>query len=337
MAINKIEEIQMSFVKRPVSKYGDLKSDTWNDTQNELSQDIAEIINQWNTKLLPLFDLLPDGSITEEVDSWNNGLDGKTLYVNADCSSSSTIYPDYYNSSSIRPNTIFEQFQNMYTYVESTLSTIENNLTNLTISAKDMPIVDTNEIITSTNVEDALQELAAAASYVSDHSGLSNLENNDHPQYLLRDGSNAMEEDLNMGTFSIIGASDITMTGLLSGGVNNNLVNIETIEVVDPTISSNPGSTTYEVEIASAVFDLPVSATIGTELTFIANHAHGEAGTGVMIYPNGRNIKINEDETDDLPLSYVESGSSGSVIRLLLVNATTWIATSVVGDWSITS
>jgi len=74
--------------------------------------------------------------------------------------------------------------------------------------------------------DNATGEVSRNAVGTLDHGGLAGLGDNDHPQYLLRDGTNAMTGDLNMGSRSItsiatgtVGAPSMAFTGDPNTGI----------------------------------------------------------------------------------------------------------------------
>ena len=113
----RIDNLNISFTKRNQAKRGPTSSEQQNDLQFETSTDLARLQDQWNNRLVPLLADLPD-------DAFADGLDGKTVYVDADATS--TVFDTtYWNSTTSLPNTLKEQFESVY----SSLTTQNDALT----------------------------------------------------------------------------------------------------------------------------------------------------------------------------------------------------------------
>lgn len=128
--MSKIEQMRVNFMQRNARKNGPATSALINDSIDELAVDWANLEVQWNDSLYPLLDTVPSGSAsdgTDKVDAFTNGLDGSTLYVDSDTSSTGTG-ATYYNSSRSRPNTISEQFVALYDYLDETWDDIRSEL-----------------------------------------------------------------------------------------------------------------------------------------------------------------------------------------------------------------
>ena len=97
----------MSLKRRPAVKNGPMSSDSWNDSMRELAVDISTLLSQWNTRLVKLAATIPDGSDDKLVDAWKNGLDGRTLYVDAG-STSTSEGSKYWNATRTPPATVKE-------------------------------------------------------------------------------------------------------------------------------------------------------------------------------------------------------------------------------------
>ena len=154
---DRIESLNVSFVVRNMTASGPTSSDKMNDLIEELGHDLVVLQDQWDNRLLPLTISLPYGESDPTVDAFTNGLDGKNLYV--DQSADSTSNPLYFNSTSNRPNTVYEQLENIY----SAMTTLENSLSfsvnNLVATAANVAVVDTSNLYTATDVEAALAEV----------------------------------------------------------------------------------------------------------------------------------------------------------------------------------
>lgn len=161
---DKFEQIQVLFQVRNARKRGPTSSDEFNDMLEEIAHDFSELNNQWNNRLVPLGDAIPDGTDDSSVDAYTNGLDGANLYVNHDATTSSNSL--YYNTSSSRPNTVFEQFGLLYTTVDEIRDDLENQINNTVLTASQIDITDTGGLYDATNVEDALAEVKTQADYL---------------------------------------------------------------------------------------------------------------------------------------------------------------------------
>lgn len=154
---DRIEEISISFVKRNARRRGPTSSEAWNDQGEELSQDLSSLYTQWNSFLVPLTATLPDGTDSNDLDAFSNGLSGITVYVDPDATSS--INNRYWNTGNSRPNSIFEQFEALYSHVNTNLEDLESAITASAPAAESISISDNGNVYNSSNVEDALQEV----------------------------------------------------------------------------------------------------------------------------------------------------------------------------------
>jgi hypothetical protein len=330
MANNRITNLRLSFTKRIVPKAGPNTSDTWNDTVTELSQDLTQIISEWDNKLLPLFLILPDGTVDVDVDAFNNGLDGKTFFV--DASATSSLNTSYFNSTYSRPNTVLEQFEVLQDYVNTSYQALQTNLTELTFSAKNIPIIDANALYDATNVEDALQEVMLATAQVNNHNSLTHLSDNDHPQYLLRDGTNAMEEDFNGGGNDINNIATVNaITGTFSGTVTadhfSGLESIVNVTTTTPVAISTPSDTSYFIT-AAASLTLPNNPAIGTNYWFYGSIANANLKVipyaGQTIWDSGTGVTTS-----------LYTSSIWATLWIVCIDTNTWI-TKRNNGWSVT-
>lgn len=111
MPHNKIKQISIGLVKRNAARRGPTSSDQWNDSWDEVVNDLKRFATQWNEGLVTLVSLLPDG--TNDLDSFDDGLDGRTLFVDASAVADVTD-TTYFNTVKTRPNSVKEQFGNVY-------------------------------------------------------------------------------------------------------------------------------------------------------------------------------------------------------------------------------
>ncbi|MBD3268452.1 hypothetical protein GF373_17430 [bacterium] len=119
--MSKVSQIRINFVRRNAVYSGPSDSKQINDSWKEISTDLVNLSNQWNNRLVPLCSTIPSGSSsdgsTTPLDAFTNGLDGSTLYVEADATLSSDS--KFYNSGQSRPNSVKEQFSAVYLYADT--------------------------------------------------------------------------------------------------------------------------------------------------------------------------------------------------------------------------
>jgi len=154
--MSKISTLNISTIKRNARRRGPTSSEAWNDTFDELVSDLAGLYDQWNNRLKTLTNTLPDGSVDSLIDAFTDGLDGQTLYVKSDAAVSDTTY---YNSTSSRPNTLYEQMVALYAYVDDINTTLSGTIGGQVFSAANVSIADNAGVFSATNVETALLEL----------------------------------------------------------------------------------------------------------------------------------------------------------------------------------
>lgn len=171
MTQTRLESLTISFVKRNAKRRGPTSSEAWNDTFDEISNDLTKLYGQWNNYLLPLTETLPDGTDDSTINAFEDGLDGRTIYTNSDATSS--VATDYYSTSSARPYTIYEQFTNVYSYIDDINETLSNDISGKIYSASTMTILDSANLFSSENVEDALAEVMNATLDIDDYLPLS--------------------------------------------------------------------------------------------------------------------------------------------------------------------
>ena len=210
MSNTRLGNLVISFTQRNARKRGATSSDAWNDSFDELSQDLGLLSTEWNNFLTPLTATLPDGTVDPTVDAFENGIDGTTVYA---CSASTaSANSTFYNSAANRPYTIFEQFEAVYTNLSNNIDYLNSQIGNQTVNASQVPITDAGNLIQSTNVEGALQELAAINTIGFSHHSLSHLtDGDDHTQYVPSNGLRSMTGDLNLGGHSINGVLSLTI------------------------------------------------------------------------------------------------------------------------------
>lgn len=113
-----INQLSLSLIKRNVAYRGPRTSDSWNDTIDEIANDLASITSEWNDKLYPLLAGLPDGTLDENVDAFLNGLDGTQLFTDRNATDTSDN-GDFWNTTYSRPLTVKETIDSIKEEVES--------------------------------------------------------------------------------------------------------------------------------------------------------------------------------------------------------------------------
>lgn len=119
---------------------GPTSSAQQNDLQKEIIRDLSTIQQEWNNKIVPLMNTIPDGSLDISINAFNTGLDGSSLFAYKDATSS-FIDGRYWNSTKSRPNTIYEQFANLFTYVDDAIEEIETEIENIETGTSDLETV----------------------------------------------------------------------------------------------------------------------------------------------------------------------------------------------------
>lgn len=196
MALN---NFNLTLIKRTAKRKGPTSSEAWNDSFSEIIRDLANLYTEWNTKLVPLTSLLPDG--TNDLDAFTDGLDGRTLLVNSEATAASEA--TYFNVAANRPNTVSEQLKALYLALDAATEGLQNDLDSFTVTAAGVIVVDTANLYAASNVEAALSEVMTKLnSTTSDHGALGGLGDDDHPIYIPADGSRGMT-----GNFQIEGQS----------------------------------------------------------------------------------------------------------------------------------
>jgi hypothetical protein len=139
LATNKLSNLSLSFVRRTAPRSGPTSSNAWNDSFAELSSDSAKIVYEWNNKLVPVFEGLPDGTVETTINVYKNGLDAKNLWVDQEVTSISADLL-FYNLNQARPYTVEEALRNLYTYtdtqIEEAVDAAEINSGALTVGQK---------------------------------------------------------------------------------------------------------------------------------------------------------------------------------------------------------
>ena len=123
-----IKQLSVGLIKRNAIKRGPTSSDAWNDSFEEVVNDLNTITSNWNGILYPLLVGLPAGG-TNDLDAFTNGLDGRTVYVDSSATST-VINTTYFNTIKDRPRSIREQFDNVYDRLTTIKEELETEIVN---------------------------------------------------------------------------------------------------------------------------------------------------------------------------------------------------------------
>jgi hypothetical protein len=245
-----LTNLRINFVRRNWRKNGPAYSSTINDSFDELSTDLQNLSTQWNDSLIPLISALPTGAaedgVTEILDAFTDGLDGSTLYTEA--GATATTDSKFYNPTQTRPNSVKEQFEELYDYVDESVNGISDDIQNqagaLTEAQKSRigsNIFDTSKISLTTS----LDGVSAANA----------------------DNVNQIAQDLYGDTFTLLGDGDATLTysvqeqvdallQLHGGAWDSDITLTHSGVVVDHALCTNLNSTTYTHLSATQAIDL---------------------------------------------------------------------------------
>lgn len=105
--------ILVSTIKRNQRLRGPTSSEQQNDLQAELVRDLSVFQQEWNNKIVPMASTIPDGTDDALVNAFLNGLDGRTMWVKTDATNS-VATSRFFNTVRDRPNTVYEQFLDVY-------------------------------------------------------------------------------------------------------------------------------------------------------------------------------------------------------------------------------
>lgn len=125
-----IENVNISFVRRNQPRRGPTSSEQQNDMQAEILIDFSRLQDQWNNRLVPLLATVPSGLGVNDPDGFTNGLDGRTVYVDSAATDDVTD-PRFFSVAQNRPNTIKDQFEDVYSLVQTNLDTLQGQVDTL--------------------------------------------------------------------------------------------------------------------------------------------------------------------------------------------------------------
>jgi len=115
---------------RSAPRTGPTSSDSWNDSAEEIANDLSSLTLEWNNKLAPIILGLPNGVDDTSIDAFANGLDGNNLWVDKDVVSTSDDL-SYYDSTNARPVTVKEAFDDVYTSLTTQIAQVLEDVAEL--------------------------------------------------------------------------------------------------------------------------------------------------------------------------------------------------------------
>lgn len=275
---DRLEEIQILLQKRVARARGPTSSATFNDSIDEISHDLANFADQWTSRLVPLTSTIPDGVTDATVDAFADGLDGRTLYTHHEATVS--VATSYYNTSSARPYTIYEQFVNVYQTIELLQEDLESQIDDIITTAAQISIIDSGSLYDSANVEDALAEIMSRVNLLA----LGGLDLSAVAQHYVPATDN---------TYDIGSAAKRVRSVYLSGGS----LHIHS-KITDP---STPPAKSFQWRINTSTGNLELLD--GT--TVVASYS--DAGA---TFPAGGALTMALDDIDDVDISTPTTGQS---------------------------
>lgn len=227
-----LKQLYVNFMKRRVPLRGQIPSDSFNSSMEEIGNDLANLASE-HIKLKTLTDTLPDGTEDTTLDVWTNGLDGANLWTDESAGTTSL----YWDSTNSRPRTVRESLDDLHVRITNTSLELQESITEnsvaLTTAQKErigINIFD-GTLTSSTisldgksernrlNTIQLAKDLYGASYYTLDSDGVENL------LYSVRDMVGALL-DAHGGTWN----ADITLTHsgisivVNQDAVNNSLV-----------------------------------------------------------------------------------------------------------------
>lgn len=120
--VKPVNNITITTTKRNQRLQGGTSSTQQNVLQDEIIRDLINIRGQWNNGLVPLLATVPAGEDDPLINAFKNGLSGETLYTKASTNLAEAAL-GFYNTDQERPKTIYEQFIDVYDYVNQQIGT----------------------------------------------------------------------------------------------------------------------------------------------------------------------------------------------------------------------
>ncbi len=213
--MSKFSRLTFGTIKRVIPRNGPFDAETWNDTIEEITNDLASLQSEWNNKIVPFGSILPDGVSDANEDAFKYGLDGTACYVDNDAATSSLFYG----------KTIKDALEDIYLYnytLESTLTNLFNSKNYGLTTAQKTAIGDhifNSSLTSSSSSIDYKSEAARlnniqlakdlyGASYTLDNDGNANLANSVQAMVgallTLHNGTWASDITLNHDSFSVV-------------------------------------------------------------------------------------------------------------------------------------
>jgi hypothetical protein len=246
--VSKTTTLRINFIRRNARRGGPAYSDIINASFEELALDLSAIASQWNTTIVPLLITLPSGTTDDgldQVDAFVEGLTGKTIYVDTDATVS--IDTAFFNATQQRPNSIKDQFDALYAYINDADDVIRSWAASLTGALtpdqkNSIGIHIFNPALTSSafsldgltqTLEQNVHQLAcdlydtAHADLHADGTPLLGYSIRDHLDALLAIHNGLFDSDLSLNHVGQINATDIV--GILpQSGVDNTTIQDDT-------------------------------------------------------------------------------------------------------------
>lgn len=141
---------------RSAPQGGPSSSEAWDDSFTEISTDLASISTEWK-KVVTILNELPQGQQDSAVNAFKNGLDGKTLWVDSEVTTSSADLT-FLNATKNRPATLKEALETIYQYVNNQIDQV-----NTSISASTSALTTDEKNRIGANVFDNTQTSSATS------------------------------------------------------------------------------------------------------------------------------------------------------------------------------
>lgn len=322
-----INQLALSLIRRNAPYRGPRTSDSWNDTIDEISNDLASVISEWNLKLYPLLLGVPDGTDDVNIDAFTNGLDGSQLYVDHD-STESDENGAYWNETYSRPITLKESLTEIREEIESNYNDLaalvaeasgalthdQKRAIGLEIFSDDYTFTGISILTRSQNNEYNIVQLAKdiyGSSFSLDSDGIANFSNSIN---------SALESilTLHQGTWS----SDVTLIhDIVNADVNDNAAIVQTkldnsgagaIDTFD--IGVDPVETLLDdLNVARTVIRI-LKGTAGWADEILEPYAGGPVDLAGHIWDNGSGSRaatnphgLTFDDVEGTDINYIRS------------------------------
>lgn len=166
-------------------------------------------------------------------------------------------------------------------------------------------------------------EISRAAVSGLDHGGLAGLADNDHPQYLLRDGTNAMTGNLNMGSQNIttaatiqVAAGAVTTPSVTFTGDTNTGIYSSTADTINFTTGGISKLTLNTLNLTSTLpIVIPNGSTAAPSLTFTTEQTGlSLPSAGILAFSVAGSSQVNISSSrvaTGIPI-YVANGSAAA-------------------------